>query len=115
MREVAAADVIRLLGVLVGAAGGEEHGAAGLLGGVGLHVEGRGVAGPLAAGDHARAARVEDPHDHVGAGAVQAGLEIVEGDAGLAQAERAVLGVARVIDHQGGVLAALPGLGGAAL
>jgi hypothetical protein len=100
VREVAAADLIRLLGVLVGARGGEEDGAARLLGGVGLHVEGGGVAGPLAARDHTRAAGVEDPHHHVGAALLQADLQLVEPDAALAEAEGAVLGVAGVVDHE---------------
>jgi hypothetical protein len=73
------------------------------------------VARALAAGDHAGAAGIEDADHDVGAGVLQARLQIVEADAGVAEAESAVLGVAREIQDQRRVLPLLAGDGGAGL
>ena len=115
VREVAAADQVRLLRILVGGARGQDHQALGVARALRLDLERRRLARALGAGEHARAAGVEDADAHVGGRLRQAVLQRLERQLRVAQAERAVLGVAGEIDEQRHVLAALGGVARAPL
>ena len=65
-----------------------------------LHVESRRWPNALAASDDAGLAGVEKPDAHVGGRITQCVTKVGEGHAAVAQAQVAVLGVARVVDEE---------------
>ena len=113
--EVAAADQVRLLRILVGGARRQDHQPLGVARALRLDLERRRLARALGAREHARAAGVEDADAHVGGRLRQAALQRFQRQLRVAQAQRAVLGVAGKIDQQRDVLPALGGVAGAPL
>ncbi len=112
VREVAAADGVRLLRVLVRRAGGEDDHPLGVARALRFDGERGGLARPLAAGHRARSAGVEDDDPDVDRRRSDQPLERVDRQPRFAEAECAVLGVPRVIEEERGALAVAGRLGG---
>ena len=94
----------------------EQHEAAGVVPAVGLDLEAGALARALGAVDDPRAAGIEDADADVGGAlAGQPLLEPLEVDPARAEAQGPLLGVAGVIDDEGGALPLAGGQGGAAL
>ncbi len=105
--EEAAGDLVGLLRLLVGGGGGDQHQAVRACVAGALHVEGGRRTHAFHSGDGARLARVEQPDAHVRRRVLQALAQLGQRHAGVAQPQVAVLGVARVVDEEQRLLAAV--------